>query len=126
MALLRGDLIDKGVKLLRENVSLLKRSRLSESVVKKFEKLYDYIDSYWLTDWSLEEISFFQKDDRTNNHLESYHRGLNELFRKNPPPTRFLRKKTKLRCLTKINTVHFIALSVYSFINLFFSQLKLF
>ena len=92
LALLEGKRIPAGLLLLRQNVSALKRRQLSESAIKKFEKIFDYIDSYWLKDWSATDISFYGEKQRTNNHLESYHRGLNDLFRKNPAPTKFLRK----------------------------------
>ena len=104
LALLPKKLIADGVKLLRVNVSALIHPGLSETVTKKFNKLLDYIDSYWLLQWPLKQISFYKKVQRPNNHLESYHRGLNNLFGKNPTPLKFLRNNFLIKSLLLTHT----------------------
>ena len=71
LALLHDVRIPDGLKLLRSNLSILKRPHLTDSVINKFERIFDHIDSYWLTDWSAKDISFFEDEQRTNNDLQS-------------------------------------------------------
>lgn len=95
LPLLPAKNIKHGVDSLRESTSVLIYPNIAsvKAVIKKIEAILQYIDTYWLTDWSPDDISVNKDKNRTNNDLESYHSGLIKLFLKNPSPTKFLRMK---------------------------------
>lgn len=63
-----------------------------EKSIKKLGRLIEYFDSYWLTEWSPDEISVYRQKHRTNNSLEGYHKWLNKYFKERSTPKLLLSK----------------------------------
>ena len=67
-----------------------------ESAVGKFKNITNYINNYWLHNWTAADISSHGQIHRTNNNLESYHMALNYMTKNNPSPSLFIRNHDKL------------------------------
>ncbi|CAG5075357.1 Protein of unknown function, partial [Cotesia congregata] len=77
------------IKITFENI---KRVTM-ETFGNHFDGLFGYYERYWLKTVKPEGFSIYNlRDDRTNNHIESYHRTLNMHLRKNPHPNQFFCK----------------------------------
>lgn len=62
------------------------------SLSTQIRALLKYFDNYWMTKWPLEQVSCYGREDRTDNISESRHSLYKYDFRRNPPPSIFIRK----------------------------------
>lgn len=85
LPLLPEHLIEKAFKLLIEDLK-------KKGKIKKFQTYIEYYKKEWLYSkkWGPAKICVFQKVDRTNNPIESWHRDLNTNMKKRQEADIFL------------------------------------
>lgn len=57
-----------------------------------FDSFISYYEKEWINLITPEGMSVYGIKDRTNNYIESYHRTINGLCKKNPTPNNFIGK----------------------------------
>ena len=90
LPLLDIDDIPKGLKDIKKGVQNI-TAGCAKGIKRKFNAMLRYIETYWIKQWAPKNITCHGEVHRTNNAIESYHMGLNKLFKKNPSPSLFLR-----------------------------------
>lgn len=61
-------------------------------VPENWSKYFEYFEWDWMIVIEPEYFIVFQSADRTNNYIESYHRGIKNKIGGRKPPIEFLRK----------------------------------
>ena len=118
LPLLPADKIDDGLTDVKKSIRII-TAPFAKATKKKFNDLLKYIKKYWIGQWKAENFTCHGEINRTNNAIESYHMGLNKLFRKNPSPSLFLRNYV---LFLVFGSYFYILTKIYVFFIFFGSQ----
>lgn len=88
LALLPPRFIPVGLKLIKDEVE--KTFVNHQTMLLNWKKFFEYVENQWMKSVTAEGFSVFQCVDRTNNYIESYHRGANSKIGGKKTPREFL------------------------------------